>query len=315
MSRSYEDINYSIRPAKNIERKMLAETLQRLTYIDHVDQYRYIGFGSTYFSDFSLFHRLLGICNMISVEKDEDNQERFKFNAPFACIDLKFGTSNDVLPELDWSVKTIMWLDYDDELDVSVLADVQTACTNLQAGSVLILSVNAHPKSIRDVVSRLSYLQGKVGMENIPIDVAENQLSGWGTAQVARRIIDNKITSTLNARNGGRDVSQEIYYKQLFNFHYADNAKMLTLGGVLYDAHQSEDLDKCSFDAIQHVRTGDEFYHIEVPNLTYKEVRHIDRHLPSNDYKTIVTAAVPQDDVRKYSKIYRYYPNFAEAEI
>ena len=38
-----QKINYIIRPAKNIERKMLCETLQKLSYFNHLDKYAYIG--------------------------------------------------------------------------------------------------------------------------------------------------------------------------------------------------------------------------------------------------------------------------------
>jgi hypothetical protein len=55
MSSSYRKINYTLRPAKNIERKMLCEAFHKLHPFGKVQNYRYIGFGSTYFSDFILF--------------------------------------------------------------------------------------------------------------------------------------------------------------------------------------------------------------------------------------------------------------------
>src|SRR3954447_22525223 len=86
---SYERINYGLRPAKTIERKMLADTFRRLTTFGSLSSYRYVGFGSTYFSDFIAFHRALNITNMISVEKDEENAERFDFNVPFKCVKME----------------------------------------------------------------------------------------------------------------------------------------------------------------------------------------------------------------------------------
>ena len=93
MTGSYEKINYALRPAKSIERKMLCEVFRRLTPLGKLESYRYIGFGSTYFTDFILFHKSLGINSMISIEKDEGNKDRFNFNLPFRCINLKFGSS------------------------------------------------------------------------------------------------------------------------------------------------------------------------------------------------------------------------------
>ena len=58
---SYEQINYSLRPAKQIERKMLIEAFRNLTEFGDIGSYRYIGFGSIYFSDFNQVHKSLGI--------------------------------------------------------------------------------------------------------------------------------------------------------------------------------------------------------------------------------------------------------------
>ena len=78
---SYQKINYSIRPAKSAERKMLCELIQHLSVFHKLSDYQYIGFGSTYFTDFSLFHRNLGINKMISIEKDPLNPLDWSFSA------------------------------------------------------------------------------------------------------------------------------------------------------------------------------------------------------------------------------------------
>ena len=145
MAGSYEKINYALRPAKNIERKMLSDAFKRLSEFGKIDNYRYIGLGSTFFTDFSLFHRTLGITNNISIERDLAKKERFEFNRPFKCIQIEYGESNDVLPQLDWGVKSIVWLDYDSTLNQSVLTDIDVAFTNAIPGSTILFSVNAHP--------------------------------------------------------------------------------------------------------------------------------------------------------------------------
>src|SRR4051812_32120603 len=114
MSRSYERINYALRPAKSVERKMMVEAFRRLSEFRLVDTYRYIGFGSTYFADFQLIHKSLNIQAMKSIERDVENRARFEFNKPFRCIEMEFGESNLVLPTLPWAdIPTIAWLDYD----------------------------------------------------------------------------------------------------------------------------------------------------------------------------------------------------------
>ncbi|RMG75351.1 MAG: hypothetical protein D6711_06830, partial [Chloroflexi bacterium] len=64
MPSSSRKINYGLRPAKHIERKMLIEIFRRLSEFGSVESYRYIGFGALYFNDFYQFHKYLGIQNM-----------------------------------------------------------------------------------------------------------------------------------------------------------------------------------------------------------------------------------------------------------
>ena len=122
MAESYKKIDYRLRPAKNVERKMLAEAFNRLSKFAPVNSYRYIGMGSLYFSDFILFHRSLGFQKMISIEAEEKEpqQERFKFNKPFNCVDIKFGFTSKILPNLNWDTRDVIWLDYDGKLNLDV---------------------------------------------------------------------------------------------------------------------------------------------------------------------------------------------------
>jgi len=322
MAGSYEKINYSLRPAKSIERKMLCDAFRRLSAFGKVENYQYIGFGSTYFSDFILFHKALGITNMISIEKDEENKERFMFNRPFRCVKLEFGQSNEVLSKLNWDAKSILWLDYDGRLDSRVLADVRFFCLYAYPGSVIVVSVNAHPISRPDNVElsqlpahRLQKLREDVGDEKVPPDIKGKDFAKWGTAKNFRRIINSEILQTLNERKVGHASGTNFFYQQLFNFHYADGAKMLTMGGLLYDKGQKDVLAQCDFKNLSFYQEDEEPYVIEVPNLTYREIRHLDTQLPIKEDELPTLSAVPKEDIEKYAKMYRYFPTFTEADI
>jgi hypothetical protein len=224
MKSSYEKINYGIRPAKSIERKMLCETFRRLSVFGKIESYNYVGFGSTYFSDFSLFHRSLNINNMISIEKDEKNEDRFEFNRPFRCINMEYGTSNAVLGKINFEVRSILWLDYDGCLNNEVLLDINTFCSKATPGSIVVISVNADPG--QNIENRIQRLSDEVGSKRIPTGTFEKHLTQWGTAKVCRKIIYNEIMQILDGRNGVRSKGNLICFKQLFNFHYSDGARM-----------------------------------------------------------------------------------------
>jgi hypothetical protein len=321
MAGSYEKINYSLRPAKSIERKMLCDAFRRLSAFGRVENYQYVGFGSTYFSDFILFHKALGMTNLISIEKDKAKQQRFEFNRPFKCIELKFGESNLVLPTLAWDIRSILWLDYDGKLDSDVLLDIGFFCSHASSGSVICVSVNAHPSHSDDIPAdnileyRLQQLGDAVGEDKVPKNIEATDFGGWGTAKIFRQIIDQEISRTLDDRNSKNVSGNRFIYQQLFNFHYADGTKMLTVGGLLYDEGQKHLVAQCDFQTLSFFRQGDEPYLIEVPNLTYREIRYLDTQLPMKEDEPLTLPGVSKKDIERYAKLYRYFPTFTEADI
>jgi hypothetical protein len=220
---SYRGINYSLRPGKHIERKMLAEALSKLTPFGPLHSYRYVGFGSIYFADFIVIHRGLGIDDMVSIEEQVQDEARVASNKPFACIRLEYGSSNDMLPTLDWSKKTIAWLDYDGRLNRSVLADTAWFFTAAEPGSVYILTVNVQAG---EPAKGLDQLTDAVGIDRVPPGIVARDLTSWGLADVSRRIVTNEIRDTLYQRNGGRRGGESLRFRQLFHFRYADTARL-----------------------------------------------------------------------------------------
>jgi hypothetical protein len=310
---SYEAINYSIRPAKNIERKMFIEACRLLYPFGDLGSYAYVGFGSTFFSDFALVHRSLGINDLISIEKDTQNAERFEFNRPFNCIKLVFKTSTEALPkDVNWRKKTILWLDYDGRLTDSVLADISFFCDLAISGSVLIVSVQANP----DRKNRVAKLRMRVDRAKIPADINGDSLEEWGTADAYYRIISNEIQSALTRRNGTRDADRKSEFNQLFNFIYADGAKMLTVGGILHEAGEREAFNECRLaEKLDFIRTGREPYQIAAPSLTLREIQHLDKQLPCSGDSGVAARGIPAEDIDHYRRVYRFFPRFAETEL
>lgn len=319
MTDSYKEIDYRIRPAKAVERKMLCDAFRRLSRLDKIENYRYIGLGSTNFMDFALFHKSLGISKMISIERNKMEQERFHRNRPFRCIEIHFDETTVVLPTLSWDEKSIIWLDYDDKLNKNILVDIDVIFANAIPGSMIAITVNSQPVLLLDEkgnkIDRLENLKEIVGNSKVPASVEKNDLRGWGVSGVCRKIINNEILEILNSRNGGVPHPQKIQFKQLFNFNYADGAKMLTFGGLLYTEEQENLLRECSFSDLPFIREGEVPYLIDIPILTLKEIRKLDQQLPRVADEKLELPAVPPSDIAKYEKIYRFFPTFTEADI
>jgi hypothetical protein len=323
---SYRKINYRVRPAKSIQRKMLCDALLRLSFFEPVENYRYVGFGSTTFTDFILFHKILGIKDMISIEKRDEDKARFEFNNPFDCIRMEYGDSSDVLPSLEWDLKTIVWLDYDGPLTESFLQDIACTSMNLVSGSILVVTVDVeadpppNPPFTEEEVQnhRLEEFKKRVGNEKVPASVKGKNLEGDEMAATCGKVILNEIEQTLRDRNGlhsPKHPEHKVEYNPLFNFRYQDGAKMLTVGGIFYEARDEANLERCEFENIEFVKSDETFYEIDVPILTHRERLYLDKTLPhgsSDDGKQI---GLTEKDINNYKRLYRYFTTFAEIEL
>ncbi|MDE2717130.1 MAG: hypothetical protein OXI33_08955 [Chloroflexota bacterium] len=312
------EVIYRVRPAKNVERKMICEALTSLYRIEPLANYQYVGMGSLEFHDFALFYRQLGIGTMVSIEKRDtpDEQARVKFNRPYGHIAMAWGPSHERLPEMSWKKRSIVWLDYDGRVDTEILEDIQLVVSELASGSCLIVTVCGEPLSVdfKENVGkvRLDKLRRAVGKEKVPEGVKGKDLSDWGLAQTYRRIIGNEIESTLSARNAPLVVEKRFEYTQIFNFHYSDGAtKMVTCGGIIVSKMDQERLAGLDFEHLSFYRSGAEPYTIKIPRVTVKEARWLSQIIP---YGVGNQTKIPKKEVRKYMPIHRYFPEFLEVE-
>lgn len=321
---SFEHINYGLRANKSIERKMICEAFLKLSYISDLKNYRYIGFGSTYFTDFILFHKHLGLTNMISIESEEGKKLRMEFNKPFSCIAMKYGTASTILPNLELNnYLNLIWLDYDGIVGEFLFSDIDSVVLNAKAGSMFLVSVNTEPY-IGSKDDRMKFLVRQVGKERIPSEYSDVNFSAKNYALVVYDMIDRQIKKTVLERTGGD--SSKLMYKQLFHYIYKDGAQMLTVGGILYDEKQKKEVSKMKFEDIKHISMDETPVKIKCPNLTYKEVHHLNNLLPC-DIKTNTAGMVSNiefqelqkalnaSDIINFADVYRYYPNFAEANL
>jgi len=320
---SFRKINYSLRPAKAVERKMINFSLKKFSHFDHLSNYQYIGFGSTTFHDFILFHKELGIDKMISIESS-GNKERFNFNKPFSCIEMIFGTSEIVLPKIDWKKKSILWLDYDKVLQDYYLSDIDTFVSSAVSGSPIILTLNCEPEAYgEDNEIRKDRLIDEIGEVNLPfgnrpIDFAANNL-----ALTLYKIIIGRINSKLLTRNGVLDEHNKLNFEQLFHFHYSDGAKMLTIGGVLLNKSDKKIFDDYNIGEYKFLSNNESTFNIEIPILTMKEVRFLNSQMPTgidvngnlldSSFTGNFNPKLAPNEILNFAKIYRFFPQYAEA--
>lgn len=324
VNNSFEKINYSLRPAKSIERKMILQFCSRLSPFDFVENYHYIGFGSIYYSDFILFHKMLNIQKMSSIEF-ERNESRARFNLPFNCINLLAGHCNIQLPKtINKDEKNITWLDYDSPLSSSALDDIQTYAGKTSSGSMLLVTFNANPDenpclggNIDALFEyRKSELKKRISEKKIPEISKSLQLNRKNLHKLYREIVINEIEETLAKRNRKVIPSEEIIYKQVLNFDYADGSKMMTLGFIFFQQLDTAKFSQCKFEELGQYCNDSEAYKINAPKLTSEEIRALNKILPKREgvpYKIpTINNGKFEKACEEYADVYQYFPQFTE---
>ncbi len=311
---SFEQIDYTIRPAKCIERKMIGEMLGHLRVFRPVSEYVYVGLGSTFFTDFVLYHKIFGIREMFSIEKETGKQGRVDFNLPFRCVKTEYGNTTDVLPRLNWTEPAVVWLDYDDKIGAGVQDDVTFLARNLVSSSVLIVTTRATnldfpAGSPPDLELRLELLRDALDGK-VPDDLKACHLSDIG--RVIHRLTTSAIDQALSEENAARQDAIRIRAQQIMHFRYSDGVKMITVGWIFLDREDTYRYDRSRLTDLQFFRSGCDPFAIRPPRLTFKERKHLDRQLPcvSADCPDI-----PRRDIAEYARLYRYYPWFVDSEI
>ncbi len=214
---SFEKIDYTIRPAKCIERKMIGEMIGSLRAFQPINEYVYIGLGSTFFTDFVLYHKMFGIHDMFSIEKEETKRQRIEFNIPFECIKVQYGETTDVLSRLNWQSPSIVWMDYDKGIDYRKQDDIIFLSQNLQSSSLLMVTVRTENtdfdkrKSPPNLDVRLESLRDSLH-NKIP-DLTKYEVGDLGKA--IQIIFTAAISEALAQANSGKPEVEKINFHQV----------------------------------------------------------------------------------------------------
>ena len=312
MSDSGQRINYTLRPAKCVERKILRELLSKCETCIPIHEYRYIGFGSFYFSDFVLFHNQLNIDKMISIESSA-RIDRYNFNKPYQCIEILSGTAMSMLSgkiAFSEEKKDIIWLDYDDAFNQSMVEDMLVAAGKISAGSFLFTSFNQSLD--RDPDNRLNDLKERFGDFLPQLDVKD--INNETSAQLFYEILDAAIQKTISERNVAEN--RNLVARTFFFIKYRDGAPMLTIGYYFAEHDEWEKFVNSKVSHFQWFTINKVPQTIAVPCLTKAEIREINRFLPGTPPVEIQQKLpyLTLSDIEKYAKIYKYYPNFLDSQ-
>jgi len=309
-SSSALSVQFDLRPAKQVERRMLVDAFQRLGQVGFsIRDYEYVGFGGLHFVDFLIFHKLLGINNMLSIEHDTSIEGRVQYNCPFDCVSIKMDSSSNVIPTLSRDDQYILWLDYDGPVSTSIATDMYMAGSQLSRGSILLATVDVEPPDPEktDAQTSLEYFRKEVGNYVGAVDISDFAESNLH--RISRRVLMNALKDGMSGRKG-------IQYYPLFYFVYADERKMMTIGGVVCSSVEKRNMKSMDMEGAVYLRRRlgekESPYQIVVPVITKKERHLMDSAMPCAEGWQPEGFTIPEADIRVYREIYRFLPAYAE---
>lgn len=324
---SFERVDYSLRTNKNIERKLIFERLSALTSIVPFRDYRYMGFGSLWFVDFVMAHRMLGVTQLCSIER-EANAGRAEFNKPYFCIDVRPGDSSRVLADMppdEWNRQPqIVWLDYDGRFDEDARNDCRLVLERGKVGTVLIATANAHRGSYRRGSAEASPPVVKVLRELLG-DAVPTELPG-GRADVGEADFSEFLAKSISnymgtvVRTSGRHTDEmPDRFVPLFEYVHRDNVPMVTVGGIVAPWRMLELLEKHFKSRATQLFQGAvaDRETLDLVPITIKEKLALDSLLPCNEGEIQGRAdakgiKLPIEQVLKYRRLYPHFPLFGE---
>ena len=309
---SFDVVNYSLRPSKNIQRQLVVEGVGTLRTHLELDRLVYVGFGSVWFTDFVLAHRQLGVDDMISIEGEDIGYRRAVFNAPYATVQVRHGLSSAVLPTLyeDPQLRGrpwMIWLDYDREFGEAEKDDVISVIENAPANSILLTTFNGHEMKYGRAPDRAGRLRELFG-DAVPDDLSK------------RACQDDRMQETLAdfaldlMRSTAADLSRPGGFVPAFRLIYRDVAPMVTVGGIL----PARGAAKVAADAVSDPKWKCcPPKPIIAPHLTSREAATLQSRLPC--HAPLVRADVvalgfdlADEQLEAFSLYYRNYPAFAQ---
>jgi hypothetical protein len=299
---------------------MLRDIFRRVAPFGLPEDYVYAGFGSVWFADFILFHRALGVKEMVSIEGSKGAQQRIVDNAPFR-INLDFARSGPALKRLDWSKHHFLWLDYDDPISREMLRDVRYVAEKASSGSILAVSVRseaatefaqADGDTALESLSAIERFRETFTTTQIPSGTNEEDLTGRPFASLSRTMIATEIGEGLDIRN--RKEADPIRFKRICNFDYADGAEMTTIIGIFHSETDESRVSECHFEELSFINELGATISIDVPLLTVREVRKLEAQLPLTAGATLALGSMPEREAERFARLYRYLPHYAVLE-
>src|SRR6266487_4319439 len=305
-------VNFALRQNKSIERAIAFDCLAAVHRSLSLENAVYIGFGSVWFVDFVLAHRLLGIETMISIESDAVTFKRALFNRPYRTLEILEGSSSEVVPQLldnpelagrPW----VLWLDYDKGINEDRRDELAGLIPALPEDSVLMTTFNAHANTYGAPTHRPRRIRELFGIAAPETMSLEESKDKNRFMQILGHTVEDYLASQAvdTGRVGG--------YVPTIRLLYVDNAPMVTIGGTLPAVTNEGEVRRMVAQS-EWLGRSDEV--IAAPPLTGKEILALQSKLPTKAPVTredVLAMGFDLEEEQLHSFVSHYlrYPQYA----
>jgi hypothetical protein len=261
---------------------------------------------------------------MTSIEANPSSYPRCEFNKPYDFIDLFPLKSTDYLrSEIDWEgEKHLIWLDYDGDLDDSVLEDLIIIAQNASPLDICIVTIKAKtpPESEDDngLDLRREFVEAFSEFYPTGEKLTENRFPFI----LQSILLTNLQKGVIEERS---ELNGKLSIRKLFSFSYADGAPMLSLGIIFLNPDDAETTNLLDVAERNHDFISSDIKEVStiiVPHLTVKEKIVLDEKIrelkSSSDCRTIVNAIkinLEEEEIKGYMRYYRFIPQYYESYL
>lgn len=318
MKSSAWGIPYEIRPSKQVERRLVMETilLGREAGVD-VRSMPFVGMGGVRYIDFLLAHKVLGISRYVSLEHDETLWERCKLNRPFESLEVFEGSSNEFLDQRGFAEPSVVWFDLEKMASKDAHDDIVTAATSVRNNSFLYVTAAAempgHLANIRRMSDRLVRMKDEFGAlaDDIPVEYMGKNDFFRASAALAMSFLKFGF-------KGRRDG----FFVPLVYIAYRDSSWMVTVGGFFGEEGLAREIESRVMNVMPCVIGNGDIspFAIEQFNLTDRERSIFDRAVSEtgryrkskNELKRL---GFRKSIVDQYADLVRFIPRYVETAL
>lgn len=311
-------IAYDIRPGKQIERRLVMESLQAAKAPSvPVDNLRFVGMGGFRFIDFLLANRVLGVNKFTSIEHDEAIIPRCEFNKPFSGIELFSGSSSEYIEKIGFSDPAIIWFDYERGVSSDLKDDMLALAGAVKPGSFVFITATAElPQSLKNLKG---LAKRRAALQEDVTPLAANVIDEDMNAQIFHLTAAKILLGAIRLGFAGR--ADGVFYPYL-RLTYKDSTWMMTIGGYFGVEAKIKEIQKSLKERCGFLKPDNcnFVFQVEQFNITDAERRLMDRAAIApkarrSERIALRKLGIRQSIVDQYEDLMRFVPRYYESII